>query len=165
MAKLCEFTRHDDSEKPRWSGFVESDVDALEQALAEAWGVEANADPDVAKAELAKAIEAADAAFEANPKDLEKAYAVLRACDIGYGGFEPDEEEDYREFVVWRHRSVDGALNWGVGEGSSISDTDKRDNVWMTVGEWTPDPERKAELEAMSKEELIMKVLRLEAVL
>lgn len=169
---LATFSFHHDSERVGWRQFVESEAEALDVALDGGWGVEMSEDLEASKAEAARAIKEADEKFAALPEnppndDLVKAHSTLQARDRGYGGsFEDEDEEDVRTFVVWRFRDEKGALNWGVGEsgeGGNVNDTDKRENVWIKLEEWEPKAERKAELEALSKEELVQRLLELEA--
>lgn len=167
---LATFSFHHDSPRSGWSQFVESEAEALDVALDGGWGVEMSEDVEASRAEAARAIKEADEKFAALPEGpdndvLAKTCSTLQARDRGYGGSFEDED-DVQTFVVWRHRDKDGALNWGVGEsgeGGDISDTDKRENVWIKVDEWEPKAERKAELEALSKEELVQKLLEMEA--
>jgi hypothetical protein len=56
-----------------------------------------------------------------------------------------------------------GKTNFGVGRGTTVDDTDKRENCWIHVEEWTPDPAKVVELESLSKEELVQRLLEVEA--
>jgi hypothetical protein len=150
MAKLlCSFSHHHDSDKSPWRAFVESEADALEQALQGEWG-------------LVLREPAADVLARAKAAGPDGTSA--RTCCQGDEDLD-EEDGDAEDVVVWWEEYPEKkGINWGVGVGSSLEETDKRDSVWLHVEGWEPDPERKAELEGLSKDELVRRLLEIEAV-
>jgi len=144
MAKLLgAFTHHHDSAKVPWRAFVASEADALQQALQAEYQLVLRERPEDV---LARAKEAG-------------AYGTLaKAYDEGY----EDEGED-TTVVVWDFPEG-GERNWGCGVESSLDDTDKRENVWICVEKWRLDPKRKKKLLSLSKDELVQRLLEVEAV-
>lgn len=63
-------------------------------------------------------------------------------------------------FVVWWEE--DGK-NFGVGEGRSVNDSSKYDNVWIELHDQPAFEEERKHYEAMSKKELIELLLEREA--
>lgn len=147
MAKLLAvFSHHHDSERSPWRCFVGSEADALEQALLGEW-------------QCVLREPAADVL--ARSKEAGEGGVVAASYDEGY---EDDEEGSDENVVVWweKHPEKPG-VNWGVGKGDSLEQTDKRDNVWIHVEGWEPDPKRVAELQSLSKDELVQRLLEVEA--
>lgn len=149
MAKLLAvFTHHHDSTKVPWRCFVESEAEALEQALLAEWQCVLR---EPAADVLARA-------KNANENGVEG----VRTYDEGYEDGDDSEDEDV---CVWYSAEKPGEpLVLGVGKGESLNDTNKRDNVWIHLEEWAPDPAKQAELLSLSKEELVQRLLEVEAV-
>jgi len=73
-------------------------------------------------------------------------------------------EEDDCNVTFWRHRNEkDDYENFGFGIGDGIDDTSKHENIWLHLKEWDK-PEREAELQAMTHEDLVSLIMRKEAV-
>lgn len=142
---LAAFTHHHDSEKRPWRAFVSCEADAVEQALQGEWGLVPREDT---------------AAVLARAKDAGEDGTTARTCC--QGDEDTGEDGDSDPVVVWFYHGDDGP-NFGCGRGSSLEDTDKRDNVWIHLEEWVPDAKRKAELESLSKDELVQRLLEVEA--
>ena len=143
MKKLATFSFHHDSEKSSYKMFVSSDAEAFKEALMNEWGL-------MARKPIEKLLEQA-------PKKKQNGLKFRVCTDTD------DPLEEDCDAVVWDCVD-DGKRNFGVGIGSSINTTDKRDNVWIEVVDWVPNQERQSELESLSKEELIQQLLELEAI-
>jgi len=152
MAKLLgAFTHHHDSAKVPWRSFVASEADALQQAL---------------QAEYQLVLRERPEDVLARAKEAGKYGTRALAYDEG------EAEEDGTWVAVW-DLFEEGGRNlgcgptgnfWSAGTQCPVNDTDKRENVWVHVEEWTPDAAREAELESFSKAELVQRLLEVEAV-
>ena len=153
MAKLLgAFTHHHDSVKVPWRAFVESEADALQQALQGEYQLVLRERPEDV---LARA------------KEAGKYGTRALAYDEGY----PDESEEDGTWVAVWDLFEEGGRNLGCGPTGEaagtqcpVNDTDKRENVWIHVEEWEPDPKKVAELESLSKEDLVQRLLEVAAV-
>ncbi len=128
----------DSSDRQPIRALVESMTDAILFCLADALGTdtaEGNVTP------IARLL------FE-TPEETK--HEIQGCFDQGY---EPDEEEDYGAVEI--RRLKDGKIYLDGSNGKA----------WMTVERWVPDAKRKAEIEAMSKEEMVARILELEVVL
>jgi hypothetical protein len=147
---LCAFTHHHDSERGPWRAFVKDEADALVAALADEFGLELR---EPAEAVLARAKAAGERGTKA------------AAVDQGYGDDDPEDDD---AVVVWDFVE-NGERNLGCGrayasESEDFRDhTDKRENVWLHLEQWEPEPAKVAELTALSKEELVQRLLEVEA--
>lgn len=152
MAKLLgAFTHHHDSVKVPWRAFVASEADALQQAL---------------QGEYQLALRERPEDVLARAKEAGKYGTRALAYDEGYEG---ESEEDGTWVVVWDFFE-EGGRSFGCGPTGTparaqypVNDTDKRENVWIHVEEWSPDAAREAELESFSKAELVQRLLEVEA--
>lgn len=146
MAKLLAvYTHHDDSAKSPWKALVESEADALEAAIADDFGM-------VLREPAADVL--------ARAKEAGRYGTLAKAVDQGY---EDDDAEDDGTVVVWFFEE-EGKTNWGCGLGSSVKDTNKRENCWISAKEWVPEAARAAELQSLSKDDLVQRLLEVEAV-
>lgn len=62
--------------------------------------------------------------------------------------------------VVWW---LDGGENFGCGEGASVDDTIKSQNVWIKLVDWQPKEGQQERYLAMEKEELVGLLLERDA--
>jgi hypothetical protein len=80
-----------------------------------------------------------------------------------------DDSGEICHLVIWcrprsdNDKTVGLTTGFGLSTNGTIGGTDKYDNFWVDAEEWAPDPAARAALQGLSKEELIEKILRLEA--
>jgi hypothetical protein len=141
---LATFEYHDDAEKGPQRAFVED----LFQAVC--FAVVDDLDLDPPEEGVRKAL----AELEGKP---EKEGVFIRGCcDAGY----PLDEDDEGETVCLWNVTEGGIRKVGVVHGERPGGLHA---TWIALSAWTPDPKRKAELEAMSKEDLVQRLLEIEA--
>lgn len=144
MKTLATFEYHDKSNRDRQKAFVEDLFQAVCFAIVDDLGLDA---PE-------EGIREALAELEGRP---EKEGVLIRGCcDAGY----PLDEDDEGETVCLWNVTEGGIRKVGVVQGEEPGGID---GVWISLRQWEPDPKEKAKLEALSKEELVQKLLELGA--
>jgi hypothetical protein len=139
--QICAFTHHHNSEKSPWRSFVESEADALSQALEQEFGYDLS---------------------------IEECEEFLKKVRVSRGESFYVADED-QSFFCWYEYEPTGSssgtpsLNFGIGQGKTLAETDKYENVWLSLEEFKLDEKRKAELSVLDKDALINTILELEA--
>lgn len=75
-----------------------------------------------------------------------------------------DSEAPYQVVAWYYTEGSPSKLNFGVGIGESVAETDRHENIWITIEEYVPDQERLAGLSSLSREELVERLLLLETI-
>lgn len=162
---LIEVSRDDDSEAPNWRDLIAADTftDALADALAVVL-------VDMVAGDVEEHLDA----IRAVANQLGE---PAPATKVGHGSgrliplrIKEDQDDDEPVlFLVW-HDAPDrpgDPPNIGVGPGyyedGAYKLAGKAENRWLRLSEWDGNPKRRQELASWSKDELIDRLVRLEA--
>jgi hypothetical protein len=138
---LCAISPHHSSEAPTERFLAEANNQNAALVAAFLHGLELEGltpDPEVLRSAITQAMKDKQAPFRSGNED-----------DCG--------------FVLWYRPDENN-----IGYGESVDGTEagllSRQNHWITIAEWRPDPARRRDLDGWSKEALIDHLLRMEAV-
>lgn len=151
--KIATLSRHHRSDVPPVRVPVRDDEEALSEA------VELLTTEPLPRAQAEK-IMGLLRAFEARGLGSQVDPGVAFEVEVS----DVDSEAPYPVVAWYYTEGLPRKLNFGVGHGETVAETDRDESLWISIEEYVPDPAREAELSALTREELVERLLLLEAI-